>query len=54
MKKNLLEVGNAVEFVKNGNIDNGVLIEKAVYNAKIENDNKDVIEVPYKDIKEIL
>jgi len=56
MKKNLLENGQNVEFVKAGELFEGVLIEKNVYNATVElaNDDKDVLDVPYKDIKEIL
>ena len=50
----MLEVGNSVEFVKDGSLEVGVLIEKDVYNAKIENNEKDVIDVPYKDIKDLI
>lgn len=58
MKKNALEIGNAVEFKFEGGIDNGILLDKGVYRAEIElategedgSESIQKISVPYKDI----
>ena len=60
MKKNLLNEGVTVEFVKNGGLEDGLLLVKDVYTAKVEViDAEDAnlkvqLDVPYKDIKAIL
>lgn len=59
MKKALLKLGNTVEFLKDGMINDGTLVAKNAYNADIEAVTTDeqedaVITVPYKDIKSIV
>lgn len=54
MKKVLLNVGDVVEFVKGGAVDEGLLLVKDTYKAVIEFDGenaKELVDVPYKDIK---
>jgi hypothetical protein len=53
-----LELGNKVEYLKYGMVNEGTLIEKDTYNAKIEvpeNENASaVLTIPYKDIKTVI
>lgn len=53
MKKNLLNEKNKVEFVKAGEMFEGEIATKNVYNAVIAV-GEELIEVPYKDIKTII
>lgn len=58
MKRNLLNVNDAVEIKIDGGIDNGIITDMGIFSATVmvgndETDELDVVAIPYKDIVSI-